>query len=148
MDCVPHIHVAAIHADAGAGYNNDTKGIGVLCALGEKAGEEVNKSRQPLDGLADGLSGRLSMLVGQLKNSEGARSSYAALSYHAWSMGPVSVGWFGGVVTGYQAIPLAPLGGVVASIPLSPHAQAHLALSPSPITWGSTSMELSVSFDF
>lgn len=95
MDCLPQLHVAAYHARPG--YNNDTPGIGVLCALAPK----------------------VDFGVGTYYNSVRKQSTYIGLAWQPYSVGPVSFGVMGGAVTGYSSYPRI-LGAAVASVPAGP----------------------------
>lgn len=83
MDCLPHIHVAAIHASHG--YHSFTPGLGVMC-----------EAKYLLGG-------------GVYKNSMGHTSKYVAAGYQPWRVGEVKIGAIGGVVSGYLpgVVPLA-----------------------------------------
>ncbi len=90
MDCLPHIHVAAIHAEPG--YRGDTPGLGVLCR---------NES---------------SVLVGAgiYSNSIGNISKYAFAGWQPLQLGDVKLGFVAGAVDGYRlrnggAVPMAAL---------------------------------------
>lgn len=114
MDCLPHIHVAALHAEPG--YRTATPGIGILCKQ------------------ADTLLG-----AGLYSNSIGNLSKYAFAGWQPLQLGQVKLGVIAGVVDGYRmnnggATPMAAL---VASykhihltlIPGTPKNDAALALS-------------------
>ena len=78
MDCLPQIHVAAIHASPG--YNVATPGIGVLC-------------RTDAD------------LIGGLcvyKNSNGNTSKYLMAGWQPLDVAGIKLGVFGGTVDGYR----------------------------------------------
>ena len=77
IDCGPQIHIAAIHAQAG--YNNDTPGLGILCAL-------------PKD---------VSVVAGGYHNSINKWSNYGAFVWQPVHIGSVRVGALSGFVTGY-----------------------------------------------
>lgn len=85
MDCLPHIHVAAIHADPGHGYNTFTPGIGVMC-----------ESKFLVGG-------------GIYRNSISRTSTYAAVGYQPMRLANVKIGFIAGAVTGYleDVVPLA-----------------------------------------
>jgi len=86
MDCLPHIHVAAIHADHG--YRSFTPGIGAMCR------------------------GKYLLGAGVYKNSLGNGSAYAAAGWQPWTLWGVKIGGLAGVVSGYEedrVVPLAAL---------------------------------------
>ena len=74
MDCMPQIHVAAIHAQAE--YNNSTTGLGVLCAMAPD----------------------MRVSVGFYRNGLNRHSNYAAIAYQPYRVGPVHVGGMAGAV--------------------------------------------------
>lgn len=80
MDCLPQIHVAAIHGEAG--YHSNVPGIGVFCRNG------------------DAVLG-----AGRYANSEKViprkYSNYAIVGLQPYRIGPVRVGGVIGVVDGY-----------------------------------------------
>ena len=80
MDCLPHIHVAALHAPSEQKFRTFTPGIGVLCKQGD-----------------------LSAGAGVYSNSVGDRSKYVMGAWQPLRMGPVNVGAFAGIVDGYKA---------------------------------------------
>lgn len=84
MDCLPHFHVAAYHAEAG--FRSATPGIGALCRKG------------------DLLAG-----AGVFSNSIGNASLYAIGGWQPWRIGEARVGAFAGVINGYRrgAMPFA-----------------------------------------
>jgi hypothetical protein len=88
MDCLPHIHVAAVHAESG--YRSFTPGIGVLCGSRILAG------------------------AGVYSNSYGDASAYGAVGMQPWTVGGWKFGAVTGVVTGYAKSP-APLGALLVS---------------------------------
>lgn len=122
MDCLPHFHVAAYHADAG--YNNDTPGAGVLCAL----------------------SPDVRLAAGTYFNSIRKQSAYAGAAWQPWGVGPLRVGAYAGVVTGYRAGAM-PFAAAVASIPAG-RAELHLIGIPAVPDVTPATAELSVSFNF
>ena len=77
LDCLPQIHVAAIHAQAG--YNGDTPGLGVICRND------------------DTLLG-----AGFYRNSIAKHSNYATVGYQPFTAAGVRLGAFAGVVNGYE----------------------------------------------
>lgn len=89
MDCLPHLHIAAIHSEAG--YRSDVPGLGVMCR----------------DGLA--LLG-----AGRFSNSIGGSSSYAAAGYQK-VFGAWRLGFIAGVIDGYERDVVQPLGAMIVS---------------------------------
>lgn len=79
MDCLPHIHVAALHAPSEQQFRTFTPGLGVLCRK------------------ADWLAG-----AGVYRNSIGTTSKYVMGGYQPLRIGPVAVGAFVGAVDGYR----------------------------------------------
>lgn len=105
MDCLPQLHIAAIHDQSG--FRSATPGIGALCR----------------DGIYLGGAGYFS-------NSEGGRSAYAILGAQPWRIGTVRVGAFGGWVTGYKMHPSGmPWGAAAFSLPVSDY-EVHLTVIP------------------
>ncbi|WP_291015032.1 hypothetical protein [Hydrogenophaga sp.] len=94
MDCLPHIHVAAIHAPSEVEYKTFTPGIGVLCRKSDFFGG-----------------------VGVYSNSHGNRSFYASSGWQPIKVGPVAIGAFAGVVDGYRrgGGKFVPMAGLMAS---------------------------------
>jgi hypothetical protein len=90
MDCLPHIHVAAIHADHG--YRSFTPGLGVMC-----------KGAKVLFG------------GGAYKNSLGDTSTYVAAAYQPWTIGQAKVGVIAGAATGYAHYDVVPIAAVMVS---------------------------------
>lgn len=76
MDCLPHFHAVAIHADAG--FRGDTPGVGILC-----------RENYAILG------------AGVFSNSIGKVSKYAAIGVQPIEIGSVKVGAYFGVVDGY-----------------------------------------------
>jgi len=117
MDCLPHIHLAAIHSEAG--YRSATLGVGVLCREN------------------DVLAG-----TGIYRNSIGMTSRYAAVGLQPFRIGGWRLGAVAGVVTGYG--PTRPLAGGFTSMRwrwLGPDGELHFMLIPpvshlSPATAG------------
>jgi hypothetical protein len=102
MDCLPQLHVAAIHAEAG--YNTATPGIGVLCS--------------------DGV---YMLGAGVYRNSVSKHSNYAIGGKYLGRINSVTYGIVGGMVDGYAARNghFIPLAGVVLT-----YKQLHLMLVP------------------
>ncbi len=92
-DCLPHIHVAAIHAEPG--FRSSTPGLGALCTFDEF------------------MAG-----AGAFKNSLGDTSAYAAVGAQPWRLGPVKVGAIIGGVTGYPQSPTVMAAGFVSVGPV------------------------------
>jgi hypothetical protein len=119
MDCLPQIHVAAIHAEAG--YNTATPGIGVLCS----------------DGVY--LLG-----AGVYRNSVSKHSNYAIGGKYMGHINGVSYGLVGGMVDGYAARDghFIPLAGVVLT-----YKQLHLMLVPAVPSQSPALVEISFTFN-
>ena len=83
MDCLPQLHVAAIHAEAG--FNSFTPGLGVLCRK------------------KDYLAG-----AGVYHNSIRKTSAYAIIGWQPWEVAGVKFGVVVGVATGYYQ-PIMPM---------------------------------------
>lgn len=127
MDCMSQLHIAAYHARGN--YNNDTPGIGVLCAL-----PTVKDTR---------------LAVGTFYNSYKRTSVYAAVVWQPLLLGPVRAGLLAGAVTGYKldtsiALPLA---AIAMSLPVN-RFELHLTAIPEVAKASPTTAELSVSFRF
>jgi hypothetical protein len=114
MDCLPHIHVAAIHAESG--FSSATPGLGILCKQ------------------TDTLLG-----AGVYSNSIGNLSKYAFAGWRPLQIDAIKLGVIVGVVDGYRMNNggAAPMAALVASykhinltlIPGTPKNVAALALS-------------------
>jgi hypothetical protein len=122
MDCLPHIHIAAYHAEAG--YNNNTPGLGVLCDAG----------------------GDWRLAAGTYFNSVRKQSYYAGAAWQPVKIGAVKLGAYGGLATGYKphAVPFA--AGVV-SVPLG-RAEFHLIAIPKVTGITPATAALSVTWRF
>lgn len=96
IDCLPQLHVAAIHEVAG--YRNDTPGIGIICRN------------------ATILAG-----AGFYRNSIAHRSNYAIIGYQPFTPMGIRLGVFAGIVNGYpyRSGNYFVAGGVIASLPLT-----------------------------
>lgn len=94
MDCLHHIHVAALHAPSEQEFRTFTPGIGVLCK-----------------------DGNFSAGAGVYSNSVGERSKYVMGAWQPLKIGPVKVGAFAGAVDGYKMNngKFAPMGGLAVS---------------------------------
>ena len=88
MDCLPQIHVAAIHAEHG--YRSFTPGIGAFCR-----------------------AGRAIVGAGGFRNSIGRGTAYAAGGYQ-WPVRSLRVGGYAGLATGYRPHPV-PFGAMLVS---------------------------------
>ena len=123
MDCLPHFHVAAIHDSAG--FRSATPGIGVLCTK-EESSEMMG--------------------AGIFDNSIGRGSVYGMYGWRPVTVGPVKLGVFGGVITGYKKS--ADLfAGVSASLPFS-WGEAHVLLLPNVPKVSPTTLGLSFTVRF
>lgn len=125
MDCLPHIHMAAWHAEPG--FRSATPGLGVLCDTDWQA---------------------LRAGAGVFRNSEGAASAYGVGVFQPLRWGPLRVGVAGGGVTGYRRHEVLPLGGLAVSIRQSPDLEHHFLGIPrvrgvSPVT-----VQYSITFRF
>jgi len=89
MDCLPQIHVAAIHSQSH--YEAFTPGLGLMC-----------------------LEGDFLLGAGAYRNSLGRSSIYGAGGWRPINAGPVRVGAVLGLVTGYM-YDVVPLGGILVS---------------------------------
>lgn len=127
MDCLPQLHLAAIHDVAV--YRGDTHGLGVLCRL---------------SGANDAWAGG----VGRFINSVAGYSNYASMGYQPWRVGGVRLGAFAGVVNGYPYKDggYFPYGGAIATIPV-PFGEVHVVGIPTTPRTPAT-LEFSVSVKF
>ena len=119
MDCLPQIHVAAIHAEAG--YNIATPGIGVLCRTDD-----------------DVIGG-----IGIYKNSNDNVSKYAQIGWQPLEVAGVKLGAFFGTVDGYRRGngSFVPMGGLVAS-----WGHIHVIAWPAADKYSSAGIALSFTF--
>ncbi len=127
MDCLPQLHIAAIHDVAG--YRGDTYGLGVLCRL-------------------TGVNDAWATAAGRFRNSVGGYSDYASMGYQPWTFAGVRLGGFAGMINGYayKNGGYFPYAGALASIPVS-FGEVHVV--GIPMTWRTpTTLELSVSIKF
>lgn len=110
MDCLPHIHVAAIHAEAG--YETYTPGIGVFC-------RETNTI------LGAGV------YLNSEKTKPRLESKYAFVGYQPFRVDDWKVGAIIGVVDNYSKYNYGwgPLAGIAASKPTS-FGETHLMFVP------------------
>ncbi len=106
LDCLPLIHLAAVHAVAG--YNSDTLGLGLIC--------------QKNSTLAS---------IGRYRNSVTQHSNYALVGYQPVTWLGARWGAFAGMVNGYphRNGGYFPMGGIISSIPL-PLGELHIAILP------------------
>lgn len=74
--------------------------------------------------------GSIRKMVGVYKNSDRRYSAYALLGWMPVKIGPVDVGVFGGVVTGY-AKPYEPAAGMIASIELTKKVNLNITAVPT-----------------
>jgi hypothetical protein len=118
IDCQPHVHLAAYHAEAG--YSNDTPGVGLLCRSNED----------------------WRVAAGTYLNSLKKQSTYVGAAWQPWSVGPARVGLFGGAVTGYRD-GVIPFGAGVVSLPLG-RAELHLIAIPAVSGTTPATLELSI----
>ena len=88
----------------------------------------------------------LSAQVGFYRNSEYRTSVYALADYTPLHLGPVSLGGFAGVATGY-AKPIVPVAGAVARLQLGRTALA-LRLAPKSGIGGSAVASIELAFKF
>jgi len=112
MDCLPQIHVAAIHAEPG--HRAAVPGLGILCSH---------------DDLRAGL--------GAFQNSNGVGSKYLTAAWLPFGLGGARFGAAAGVVTGYSSGRVEPLLGAVAQLPFSwgsIYALLTPASGPKPLT--------------
>jgi hypothetical protein len=127
MDCLPQLHLAAIHAQAG--YRGDTIGLGVFCRL---AGEKPDWS----------------IGAGRIRNSVEGHSNYASMGYQPWAVGGVRLGGFAGTINGYSYKNggYFPYAGALASIPM-PFGEVHLVGIPmTPHTPATVEFSIAVRF--
>ena len=122
-DCLPQIHLAAVHA--AAGYSGDTLGLGIACRRG--------------DILAS---------AGFYRNSIARHSNYAIVGCQSFVVGGIRWGPFAGVASGYlyRNGNYLPVGGLVASIPI-PLGELHIAVIPKTVVSPMTA-EASIAFQF
>lgn len=122
MDCVPHLHLAAYHADPA--FNSSSTGVGLLCPWDKD----------------------LRWGLGTYYNSIRRQSTYVGAVWQPWGLGPLRVGAFGGAVTGYRE-DVTPLLAGVASIQLGPSLW-HLSYLPAVPGQSPDVLELSVSWTY
>ena len=121
MDCLPQIHVAAIHAQAehdGVRYKTFTPGIGVLCRSED-----------------DVISG-----AGVYSNSHGNISKYVMAGWQPLDIGGAKAGFFLGAADGYRRGNggFAPIGGLSVS-----YGNVHIIAWPKADAWSSAGASLS-----
>jgi hypothetical protein len=90
MDCLPHIHLVAIHAEPG--YRSETPGVGALCR------------RETF------LAG-----AGVYRNSVHRDTGYVAAGWQPWELGAMRIGGIAGIATGYRDYPV-PVAAVFLSV--------------------------------
>ena len=120
MDCLPQIHIAAVHAQPG--FETFTPGIGVLCRNAE-------------DWLLGG---------GFVRNSERRLSTYAMGGWQPLRIGPVKVGAVLGTISGYKANSgsFQPMGGLMASY----HHAHFLWIPPTKRSAGALAVSFTIPF--
>jgi hypothetical protein len=96
MDCLPQLHLAAIHAQPG--YQGDTIGLGVFCRL--KNNQNAQQSAQ--QGTQQGTQQDWALGAGRFRNSLAEHSNYASAAYQPWTLRTVRFGGFGGIINGYS----------------------------------------------
>lgn len=107
MSCAILLNLLAFHA--AASFNTFTPGAGALCQVDQ-----------------------VSAMAGVLANSEGRRSSYAALAWQPVQVGPWQVGALAGAIDGYTRGKVSPLAGAVASTCLAPlGGRLHVIATPA-----------------
>ena len=123
MDCLPQLHVAAIHDVAG--YRSEVPGLGVLCALPDER-----------------IIG-----AGVYQNSVGAQSTYAIAGTYLGAIHGVRYGVIGGTVNGYPAGngDFIPMAAAIVSLPFN-GIDVHLTFIPSVTNYTPTVVQLSVTF--
>ena len=128
MDCLPQLHLAAIHDVAG--YRGDTTGLGLIC-------------RRPVSTWEDGLVG-----AGRFRNSVAGYSNYAAVGHQPWRLGSVRLGGFAGVINGYQYRNggYFPFAAAMASVPV-PFGEVHAVALPA-TSFSPTTFEISIAIKF
>ena len=121
MDCLPHIHVAALHAPSEQQFRAFTPGLGVLCKE------------------ADWRFG-----AGVYRNSVARTSKYAMLGWQPFHVGEGRIGAFVGVVDGYRANSGGPI--PMAGLALS-WKHFHIAAWPSFRQYTPATVAVSFTFD-
>ncbi len=93
MDCLPILHIAALHSEPG--FRTVTPGIGLRCKVGSDVAVGAGFYRN--------------------SNKDGGLSKYAMAAWQPIKLGPVDVGAFGGWVDGYERKGgrFAPMAGLV-----------------------------------
>ncbi len=123
MDCLPTLHIAAWHAEAG--YNNETPGLGVECYL--------NKD--------------FALTAGTYYNSIRKQSTYAGAVMQPYNYGNLKIGGIAGIVTGYELSHVLPMAGAVASYVISDY-KINLLMIPKVENVTPFVAELSITFNF
>ena len=123
FDCLPQVHLAAVHA--AAGYSGDTLGLGVVCR-----------------------AERLLIGAGFYRNSMAQHSNYGMVAYQPIALGGVRLGVFAGMVNGYsyRGGNYFPMAGLLSSLPL-PIGELHMAVIPQ-TSVNPAVAEFSVAFKF
>ena len=124
MDCLPQLHIAAIHAEPG--YNSVVPGIAVLCETELKD---------------------LIVSAGIYQNQIGKRSNYIVGGQYLGAINGVRYGYIAGFVDGYQIRDKAPIpmGALIASIPMQ-EGSIHLTIIPPVPHYTPMLVQFSVSF--
>lgn len=105
MDCLPHIHISAWHAEPG--FESAIPGIGALCKTGN----------------AD-----LMTALGVYRNSIARTSAYAGAVWQPVKIGQLQAGAFAGVVSGYRS-GMMPFAAGVVTAPMG-RARLHFTVIP------------------
>jgi hypothetical protein len=127
MDCLPQLHLAAIHGEAG--YRGNTHGLGVFCRLGPEN-----------EAWATG--------IGRFRNSVAGYSNYALVGYQPYKLAGVRLGAFAGTMNGYvyKNGGYFPAAGGLASIPV-PFGELHVVGIPkNPYTPATLEFSITVRF--
>lgn len=127
MECLPHIHTVAIHAEAG--YHSVTPGIGVFC-------RENNLV------LGTGIYANSEKTISRLY------SKYAFVGYQPFTLNTVKIGGIIGVVNNYKQYNYGwgPLAAFVISTPVS-FGETHITYIPK-TGYNPTTIQLSFSVRF
>lgn len=114
MDCLPEIHIAAAHGASQKHLESFTPGVGVFCRSGD---------------------GVWSVDVGRIRNSERRWANYVAAGWQPIKLPDgLRLGVFGGTINNYSYKQGAyiPMGGVLLTIPVGPHALVIKGIPPVP----------------
>jgi hypothetical protein len=121
--CGLNVHVAAWHNEPG--FESVTPGIGVVC------------DTKWTDVRAAG---------GVFRNSIGRTSVYVGGSWQPLHLGPVRVGAFGGVITGYPRAAVMPMAAGLVSVRITPRIDAHVTVLPT--VKGTTPLTVALSVEY